>query len=250
MSDPLFSRAAQVLANASALVCLTGAGASAESGVPTFRDARTGLWSRYDPEELASPAGFARNPGLVWRWYMWRLALVEGARPNAGHVALARLETRTPCLTLITQNVDSLHEAAGNGNVLHLHGHLDRFRCHRCRTPYVLQEPDRRAQRPPVCPHCGAWIRPDVVWFGEALPPAVLEAAWRAVERCDVMLVVGTSGMVTPAAQLPRIAKRAGAEIIDVDPQPGPLSALAHLFLPGRSSEILPRLLGTDDGST
>ncbi len=235
--------AAQLLSAASAVVCLTGAGVSAESGVPTFRDAQTGLWRRYQPEELASPQGFARNPGLVWRWYMWRLSLVEEAQPNAGHQALAALAHRVHDWTLVTQNVDSLHEEAGSPTVLHLHGSLMHFRCDECHHTHELLPAEREAEHPPLCRLCGGLVRPDVVWFGEALPRRALEQAVHAAQHCHVMLVVGTSGLVYPAAQLPQLAKEAGAALIDVNPQPGPLARLADVQLRGPSGKVLPHLL-------
>ena len=240
--DSLTAEAAQHLSAASAVLCLTGAGVSAESGVPTFRDAQTGLWSRFDAEELASPQGFARDPGLVWRWYMWRLTLLEAAAPNPGHTALAQLARLCEKFLLVTQNVDDLHEQAGSADVLHLHGSLLRFRCQTCAQPHALTDAQRRGQLPPACAACGEPVRPDVVWFGEGLPWQTMEAAAEAAYTCDLMLVVGTSGLVYPAAQLPLIAKEAGATVIDINLQPSPLSAIADLFLQGKSGEILPAL--------
>jgi NAD-dependent deacetylase len=236
-------QAASLVSAARCIVCLTGAGVSAESGVPTFRDAQSGLWNQYDPETLASPDGFARDPGLVWRWYMWRLTLLEAAKPNAGHVALAELERKTADFTLVTQNVDDLHEQAESQHVLHLHGRLNRFHCNRCQGPHTLTPEDRSAEQPPICHHCGGRVRPSVVWFGEHLPAHVLQAAVEATRRCNLMLVAGTSGLVYPAAELPYIAKKAGAVVIDINPQPGPLSHLADLYLSGASGSILPGLL-------
>ncbi len=235
--------AAQILCRASRVACLTGAGVSAESGVPTFRDAQTGLWAQFDPEELASPAGFQRNPGLVWRWYMSRLAMVEQAQPNPGHQALAQLERILPHFVLITQNVDDLHERAGSQRVIHLHGSITRFRCSQCGAPYQLQPQDREREMPPVCRLCNGWIRPDVVWFGEPLPTEALIQAWDEAGQCDVMLVVGTSGVVYPAAQLPVVAREHGAAIIDVNPEKGPTADLADIFLQGPSGVILPQLV-------
>ena len=242
-TEQIAAQAAQCLSAASSVVCLTGAGVSAESGVPTFRDAQTGLWSSFDAEELASPEGFERDPGLVWRWYMWRLELVDAAAPNPGHAALAQLAGLCERFLLVTQNVDDLHEQAGSEDVIHLHGSLLRFRCRGCAQPHHLTEEERRADSPPVCAACGDLVRPDVVWFGESLPWRAVEAAAEAAHRCDLMLVIGTSGMVYPAAQLPFIAKRAGATVIDVNPEPGPISSIADLFLQGKSGEILPALV-------
>ena len=240
--ERLAAQAAQYFSAASAVVCLTGAGVSAESGVPTFRDAQTGLWSRFDAEELASPQGFERDPGLVWRWYMWRLDLLEAAAPNAGHTALAQLARLCERFLLVTQNVDELHEQAGSADVIHLHGSLLHFRCRACGQPHSLTDVQRRADSPPFCATCGELVRPDVVWFGEGLPWQAVEAAAEAAHSCELMLVVGTSGLVYPAAQLPFMAKRAGATVIDVNPEPGPISSIADLFLQGKSGEILPAL--------
>jgi NAD-dependent deacetylase len=240
--------AAEWLSEAQHIACLTGAGVSAESGVATFRDAETGYWSQFDPEQLASQTGFARDPGLVWRWYMDRLLRVsERAAPNPGHVALADLEKRTPRFTLITQNVDDLHEQAGSENVYHLHGNIHRFRCNACAAAYELQPDDRTAELPPVCLACGGPIRPDVIWFGEMLPSEVLKTAWAAAESCDVMLVVGTSGIVYPAAQLPHIARQNGARVIDVNPDPNAIADIADLFLQGPSGEVLPQIVWAMD---
>lgn len=240
MSAEKIERAAQMLDQAQRIVCLTGAGVSAESGVTTFRDAQTGLWSKFDPQQLASQVGFAKDPGLVWHWYMERLQMVEEAKPNPGHVALARLEQLTPMFTLITQNVDDLHERAGSHSVLHLHGRITRFRCNGCGFEYALHKRDLKRDLPPKCIQCGDWVRPDVVWFGENLPTRIVDLAWRAAERCEVMLVVGTSGVVYPAAHLPVLAQQHGAQVIDVNPDWTPISAIANLFLQGPSGEILP----------
>ena len=236
-------QAAQALAQAHNIVCLTGAGVSAESGVATFRDAQTGLWSKFDPQRLASQEGFADDPGLVWRWYMERLRTVEAAAPNPGHRALAQLESRVATFTLVTQNVDNLHERAGSRQVYHIHGRINHFRCNYCRTEYTLQAHEQTQEQPPICPHCSELVRPDVVWFGESLPVDVVDIAWRAAESCDIMLVVGTSGVVYPVAQLPLVAKRAGALVIDVNPHCTPISEMADIFLQGAGGLILPQLL-------
>ncbi|MCY4115935.1 MAG: NAD-dependent deacylase [Caldilineaceae bacterium] len=240
--EPLIAQAAQSLCEASAVVCLTGAGVSAESGVPTFRDAQSGLWSRFDAAELASPEGFERDPGLVWRWYMWRLQQLESASPNPGHIALAELARTIEKFDLVTQNVDDLHEQAGSVGVVHLHGSLFRFRCRLCAHPHRLREAERRAAKPPACAACGELVRPDVVWFGEGLPLDALRAASEAAHGSDVMLVAGTSGLVYPAAQLPLIARQAGATIIDINVERSPISDRADLFLQGKSGEVLSRL--------
>ena len=236
-------QASQRLAQAKRIVCLTGAGVSAESGVATFRDAQTGLWSKFDPQRLASQAGFAADPGLVWRWYMARLASVENATPNPGHLALARLEALSSAFTLVTQNVDDLHERAGSQQVLHIHGCINRFRCNYCQAEHPLQPHERQQGLPPTCVRCGDQVRPAVVWFGEALPGQVVDVAWREAERCDVLLVVGTSGVVYPVAQLPALAKRAGAIVIDINPECTPISTLADIFLQGAGGVVLPQVV-------
>ena len=240
--DSITAVATHILA-ARQLACLTGAGVSAESGVPTFRDAQRGLWAKFDPEELASQAGFAADPGLVWRWYMSRLRMVEEASPNPGHVALAALEMLVPEFTLVTQNVDDLHERAGSRSVVHLHGNIARFRCNRCRADHLLQADERTAHEPPRCRRCGGNVRPDVVWFGEMLPRQAIDRAEQAVSDCDLLVVVGTSGVVQPAALLPHRARESGAVVIDINPAHGATAEIADLFLQGESGVILPRLV-------
>lgn len=240
----LIERAAELLRNAQHVVCTTGAGVSAESGVSTFRDAETGHWTKFNPEELASQRGFAKNPGLVWRWYMERLyGSTVAARPNPGHAALAQLEKMVPQFTLITQNVDNLHEQAGSTDVIHLHGNISLFYCNVCRAEYDLLDEDRTADEPPRCPVCTGMIRPGVVWFGEQLPVAEINRAWQAAESCDLMLVVGTSGVVYPAAHIPALAKEHGAQLIDVNPEQDAIAPIADLFLQRASGEILPQVL-------
>jgi len=235
--------AGEVLKTASRVVCLTGAGVSAESGIATFRDAQSGLWAKFDPEQLASQAGFAADGGLVWRWYMERLQAVERAQPNPGHLALAHLAQRIANFTLVTQNVDDLHERAGHAHVLHLHGQLHRFRCNLCHDEHLLAVDERMGAEPPRCQCCGDRVRPDVVWFGEALPTRIWDAAWRAAQQCQVMLVVGTSAVVYPASQLPLVAAQQGATVIDINPERTPISEIADFFLQGASGQILPQLL-------
>lgn len=238
------AQAAEILRGASSLFALTGAGVSAESGVPTFRDAQAGHWARFDPETLASPQGFDDDPGLVWGWYMARLAGVEAARPNAGHAALAGIEERLgDGFSLFTQNVDDLHERAGSRRVSHLHGSIARFRCRDCAAAYALRPEDRSAPLPPNCAACGGPVRPGVVWFGEMLPAGVLDTAIRLARSCDVCLVAGTSGVVRPAADLPFAAQRAGKPVIEVNPEPTPITEIATVFLSGPSGVLLPRLL-------
>ena len=242
MSDAIAS-ARQRLTGARRVAVLTGAGISAESGIPTFRDAQTGLWAQFDPMQLATEDGFRADPSLVWRWYAWRRTLVGQAQPNAGHQALAAAEAGFERLRVITQNVDGLHARAGSTEPIELHGNLMRTTClERC--GFSEDAPARLpAGEPPRCPRCGAWLRPAVVWFGEMLDPAVLQDAAAAAEDCDVMLVVGTSGLVYPAAGLPAGARRAGAAVITVNPEPTDLDDLAAVCIRGKAAEVLPRLL-------
>jgi NAD-dependent deacetylase len=206
---------------------LTGAGMSAESGVATFRDAQTGLWARFDPEELATAAAFRRDPALVFGWYAWRLAQVRSVEPNAGHRALARW-ARLADVRIVTQNVDDLHERAGSAVLAHLHGSLAAFRCFGCGRPYDGPVPDAAGADgrvdPPRCPGCGGPIRPGVVWFGEALPERDFADGVHACEDTDLVLVVGTSGLVYPAAGLPDLAASRGVPTVEINPEPTPLS--------------------------
>lgn len=197
---------------------LTGAGVSAESGLPTFRDAMTGLWARYRPEDLATRAAFQRDPQLVWRWYAWRRELVARASPNPGHLALAELERRIPMTTLITQNVDGLHQIAGSQRVIELHGNIRRVRCFDD-DQVVEGWQGSEDTIPPRCPRCGGMLRPDVVWFGELLPALALEQARAVTMSCDLFFSIGTSGQVEPAASLPRLALSHGATVVIINPE-------------------------------
>ena len=231
-----------IVREARAIAVLTGAGVSAESGVPTFRDAQAGLWAKFDPLELATPSAFARNPKLVWDWYAMRRDMVGRVAPNPGHVALADLEARAPDFLLATQNVDGLHRRAGSRRVVELHGNITRVKCSRDGTP-VDRWDDAAAGEPPRCPGCGAFLRPDVVWFEEMLPEDALAAASSAAERCDVLLVAGTSAEVYPAAELPSRARRHGAVIVEINPNPTALSAQADYTLRGPAGVVLPALV-------
>lgn len=217
-------------------VILTGAGISAESGIPTFRDPG-GYWRNYRSEDLATPEAFARDPKLVWEWYDFRRRTIAKAEPNPGHLALARL-TRA---TLITQNVDDLHERAGSQNVLHLHGSIWIRRCTKCGHE-VADQRVPLLQIPPLC-DCGAMQRPGVVWFGEGLPSDVWDNAFKAARNADLLLVVGTSAVVYPAASLVPIAAQAGATVVEINPGETPLSAEVAHSLRGPAGEILPRLI-------
>ena len=220
---------------------LTGAGISAESGVPTFREAQTGLWARYNPEELATPDAFRRNPKLVWEWYTWRQERVRQAEPNAGHLALVEMEHRIAEFTLITQNVDGLHRRAGSHQVLELHGNLFRAKCFSEDRP-VENWPDGD-EIPPRCPRCGGLLRPDVVWFGEMLPAGPLRAAEHAAATAEIFFSIGTSALVYPAADLPFKALAAGTTVVEINPQPTPLSPHVTYSLNGLAGEVLPALV-------
>lgn len=233
-------RLVEKLAAAESVAALTGAGVSAESGVPTFRDAMTGLWEQFRAEDLATPEAFRRDPQLVWDWYQWRRCLVSEVEPNPGHVALAAMQNRFRKFSLITQNVDDLHQRAGSRDVISLHGSLSETRCFACG---LVAESFHTESSPPKCAECGGWLRPGVVWFGEALPPAALESAMLASAECDVFLCIGTSGLVYPAAGLPQLALENGATVVEINSQETPLSADADFFLQGPSGKILPQLL-------
>ncbi len=223
------------------LVALTGAGVSQESGLRTFRDAQDGLWKQYKPEDLASPLAFARDPKLVWDWYAWRREAVKSVRPNPGHYALVEIEKRVPQFILITQNVDGLHRFAGSKNMLELHGNIQRVRCSECHTFAETWGDDTESV--PKCGVCGGLLRPDVVWFGEALPRDQLEAAVEAARTCEVFFSIGTSGVVQPAASLAFAARNRGAVVIEINAEPTPLTPKADYFFQGKSGEILPRLV-------
>jgi len=232
--------AIEALRQAQHVLVLTGSGASAESGVPTFRDAQTGLWAQYDPLDLATPEAFLENPALIWRWYRWRRELVARAEPNAGHFALARLAGIVPKLSLITQNVDGLHQRAGSDSVIEFHGNLFANRCFS--EGIVVAESDDETEIP-RCRACGGMLRPGVVWFGEAIPPEALEAATAASADCDVFLSIGTSSVVWPAAGLAAAASANGAVIIEINIDVTPQSDQSHFCLQGKSGEVLPELI-------
>lgn len=228
------------LREAHRIVALTGAGISAESGIPTFRGA-SGLWRRYRPEELATPEAFARDPKTVWEWYAWRREIIAAAQPNAGHIALARLEELAPEFLLVTQNVDGLHDRAGSRNLRKLHGDIWMVRCLVC----LRESRDERIGLPELPPRCacGGVLRPGVVWFGEALPEDAWLDAERAVQQADVLLVVGTSAAVWPAAGLVPMARTAGAKIIEVNPEETAMSRMADRAFRSPAAGILPQLV-------
>lgn len=234
------SEVRQLLREARSVSVLTGAGVSAESNIPTFRG-NSGLWKQYRAEDLATPEAFARNPRLVWEWYDWRRQIIARAQPNQGHFALAGLESRVPQFTLITQNVDGLHDRAGSRRVLKVHGDIWTVRCKDCGSDSV----DRRVPLPELPPHCSCagLLRPGVVWFGEALPKDVWRQAEEAAQSSEVFLVVGTSALVYPAASLVQIAKGSGAKVIEINVAASAVSHAVDMFLQGTSGELLPQLV-------
>lgn len=273
--DPgLLAEVRELVAAARRPVVLSGAGMSAESGIPTFRDAQTGLWERFSAEQLATEEAFLADPKLVWSWYRWRARIVRARQPNPGHEAVARWQQRldsvpddgsspaaggAPGLVVATQNVDDLHERAGTRVLSHLHGSLFEFRCVLCGTLAEVDlgeldegveagsEEDLEAQRlhtPPHCEVCGEGrLRPGIVWFGEMLPPAAWDRAYDALERCDLCVVVGTSGLVQPAASLPLVALGAGAPVVEVNPDQTELTDAVTHRLAGPAGVILPSLV-------
>jgi NAD-dependent deacetylase len=229
------------LRSAGSVAVLTGAGVSAESGVPTFRG-ENGIWKKFKPEELANFEAFMRNPELVWEWYRHRKQIIAGIQPNPGHYALAELEKRYDHFSVITQNIDNLHRRAGSTTVVELHGNIERNYCIECRKQFSNGE-IQSAPEIPRCDECHGLIRPDVVWFGELLPPDLWDAAAGVAERSEVFFSIGTSAIVHPAASLPVMAKRAGAYLVEINPEPTPITDSADEFLAGKSGEVLPHLL-------
>ena len=241
--------AIEALRAAHHVVVFTGAGVSQESGIPTFRDAQIGLWERYNAEQLATMQAFKRDPGLVWGWYEYRRALVARSEPNTAHLAIAALACHVQKLTVVTQNVDDLHERAGTLDAIHLHGSLSLPRCAACSTPYrdlpdVMDEPEGGRQvMPPVCPVCGGYIRPGVVWFGETLRREDWDAAERAASTCDVLIAIGTSGLVQPAASLPQVAAGHAAYVIQVNPTATELDRMADVSIHDRAGVAMQDLV-------
>ena len=228
----------EVLQEASRVAVLTGAGISAESGIPTFRG-EEGLWKKYRPEELATPTAFSRDPKLVWEWYDWRRGIIGQREPNPGHEVIARWEESFPTVSLITQNIDGLHQKAGSKNILELHGNIWKLRCTQEGT--ITENYDTpMKETPPLCSNCGALLRPHVVWFGESLSPIILQKSIQLSSECDVMFVIGTSAVVQPAASLPFEASEAGAMLVEINPDPTPFSLYADFSIRGKSGKILP----------
>ncbi|NOR15331.1 MAG: NAD-dependent protein deacylase [Candidatus Aminicenantes bacterium] len=234
------SRLMPLLQAADRVVASTGSGISAESGVPTFRG-KDGLWKTYRAEELATPMAFEHNPHLVWEWYDWRRQLMAAKAPNAGHRVLAEWEDSFPSFSLITQNIDGLHAKAGSRNILELHGNIWKLRCTQEGTLTENHETPLE-EIPPLCSQCGSLLRPHVVWFGESLDMDILRQASQLSSDCDIMFVVGTSAVVQPAASLPLAALEAGAKIVEINPEPTPLTPHVHFSFRGKAGEILPQI--------
>lgn len=248
LDDMTIRQLQRLLGTTSKVVAVTGSGVSAESGIPTFRDSENGLWNQYSPYELASPDAFLRDKDLVWGWYEWRRNLINKAHPNPGHLVLAEMQRHFDDFTLVTQNVDDLHERAGSQGVVHLHGEIMRPRCFSCGHAYQHSESSDAAAEPmlrispPTCSRCDGFVRPGVVWFGESLSEDAWNAAATAAQSCDVLFCLGTSGLVHPAAGLPQLARRSGATVIQINPQETALDSDAHYNLRGNNGRVLPEL--------
>jgi NAD-dependent protein deacetylase/lipoamidase len=244
----VLERASEALRRAQSVVVFTGAGISAESGVPTFRDALTGLWERYDPQELATQQAFHRDPDLVWGWYESRRSVVQRSKPNAGHLTVAAIEAHVSGTVLVTQNVDDLHERAGSAAPIHLHGSRFAPRCIICDAPMLPPDlptdlpAEGQRTAPPFCA-CGGLARPGVVWFGESLPEDALNRAMVAAMSCDLLLTIGTSAVVYPAAEIPRVAASHGAMVVQINPEQTALDRIASVNLRGSAAAVLPELV-------
>lgn len=238
---PIPAELVQKVRSAHHFLVLTGAGISAESGIPTFRDAQTGLWAHYQPLDLAIPEAFQRNPRLVWEWYAWRREVVLHAQPNPGHFALATMEKIVPSFHLITQNVDNLHHIAGTRQLIEFHGNIFQTKC--SFENIIVESWLDTGEVPPRCPYCNHYLRPNVVWFGESIPNKTLEQVFDLVQRCEVFFSIGTSSLVEPAASLPLLARKHGSMIVEVNIQPTPLTYLTDFFLKGPSGVLLPKLI-------
>jgi len=234
------NKARELIESASHVVVLTGAGISSESGVPTFRG-QEGLWQNFRPEELATPEAFWKDPKLVWEWYDWRRNAVKDAKPNPGHYALAELENNLQNLTLITQNIDGLHQMAGSSNVTEMHGNLWQIRCTKCGDIEQNFEVPL-GELPPRCKKCGEIGRPNVVWFGEMIEMSLIDSVLKAIEECQVMLIIGTSGVVEPAASMGLVAKQANKPVIEINLDETPSAGLYDIVIREKSGEILPLL--------
>jgi len=244
----LLEKAVSEIKKAEYVIALTGAGVSAESDIPTFRG-KDGLWNKYRPEELATPEAFRRDPKLVWEWYSWRMRLVFSKNPNPAHFALAELEKTGILKCLITQNVDDLHERAGSSKVIHLHGSLRLIKCsnpacgyHADSSTYV-ESSSIQVGKLPECPVCSSLLRPGVVWFGERLPPDILIRSFEEAEKSDLVLVIGTSAVVQPAASIPLITKKKGGKIIEINPDSTPLTSVSDISIRMPAGEALSKIV-------
>lgn len=241
-------RARHALSNAKRIVCFSGAGISAESGISTYRDSQTGIWAQYDPGVLETAKAFRENPPLVWGWYLWRRHQVAKAEPNSAHLAMVQLASSKREVSVITQNVDDLHERAGSVDVLHLHGSLVAPKCFACHRPAEIPPPrvtcsaDGKLVEPPRCGRCNGKLRPGVVWYGENLPSDVWKSAIALVKSCDVLISVGTSGTVMPAADIPKLALSHGATVIHVNTEDVSSGAQNELMITGKATEVLTKL--------
>ncbi len=233
-------KASNSIINSKYLIALTGAGVSSESGIPTFRG-KNGLWKQYKADELATPEAFKKNPKLVWQWYSWRISIVLSAKPNPAHYSLAYLEKIGILKALITQNVDDLHERAGSKNVIKLHGDILTVKCPSCGYEHRIWKPPQII--PPKCPRCRSIMRPGVVWFGERIPPDIIDKALSEAEKADVILVIGTSGVVMPAGAIPEIVKRNGGKVIEINIERTAISPIADIFIKGKAGEVLPKIV-------
>jgi NAD-dependent deacetylase len=233
----------RIIRSATHILVLTGAGISAESGIPTFREAQSGLWANYPPEDLATPQAFQRNPRLVWEWYTWRRDLIQKAIPNPGHKALAAMEKLVPNFHLITQNVDNLHRIAGSQNLIEFHGNIFQTKC--SYEDIIFESWPEAGDQPPRCPRCNHFLRPNVVWFGEPIPQQARSSATILVQDCEVFFSIGTSSLVEPAASFPITARQHGSVLVEINLEPTPLTYLADFVLQGPSGIILPELIAT-----
>lgn len=241
MTEFLSSELLERLRRARRVAVLTGTGVASESGVPSPRETMTGKWASYELVDLATQQGFLRNPRLVWQWYAARREQIEALQPGVSHYALVDLEQYFDTFTLITQAIDGLHWRAGSRDLLELHGNLMRTRCFECGTSFTAW--DDEIQQPPLCPYDGGYLRPDVVWLGEGLPANLLSRAYRATEGAEVFLSVGATARVAPADALPLIAKRAGAFVIEINPEETALAVIADLWIPATASAVLSSLV-------
>ncbi|UCD20347.1 MAG: NAD-dependent deacylase [candidate division WOR-3 bacterium] len=240
-NDNIYRRAAEFLQDTDSLFVMTGAGISAESGIPTFRGAN-GLWRKYSVQDLATPDAFARDPTLVWEWYRWRQDIILRAKPNAAHHALVRLERRIGNFLLLTQNVDDLHRRAGTRNLREIHGNIFRTKCSRCGAKQDSADVRSVRDSLPRCT-CGGLLRPDVIWFGEIIPSDVWNEALTFLVTAGVALFCGTSGVVWPAAGVPEIAIRQGLKTIEINPEPTPISEIVHVSVRAKAGTALPEIL-------